>query len=211
MVGSAPPETTIRSPWPTSRRETQRLRPRIGALDAVPARAGYRRRSARDTGRYPERPQTPPLAWVWGPKRKRRRDLSAASFLNRGAGFVCNRPSNSGGATLFGKVIRGQNGETSWGGFPASSEAAGYVCVVMGCRLHAPGLIDVGLPRASGTIRRILRFRLDWFNGCRPHGQRLPWNKLHLPIVRRIRARQTTHRLSTRIEVLDRPGAMIDV
>lgn len=36
----APAETTIRSHGPTSRPETQRLRPRIGAHDVDPVRAG---------------------------------------------------------------------------------------------------------------------------------------------------------------------------
>jgi hypothetical protein len=34
-------------------------------------------------------------------KRRRRQGLSAASFVNRGAGCFCNRPVNSGGATVF--------------------------------------------------------------------------------------------------------------
>lgn len=76
-------------------RETRRdfgpIRPRRRRRTMCP---GYRRPPSRDlAGRAASREPSRNVPR----KRQRRRGLSAASTVNRGAGGVCNRPSNSGG------------------------------------------------------------------------------------------------------------------
>ncbi len=78
--------------------ETQRLRPEI----AVSARASWTHVYEVVWRERPARIPTLPKRLNTGPKKDNAaKGLSAASFVNRGAGCVCNWLGNSAGATLF--------------------------------------------------------------------------------------------------------------
>lgn len=65
--------------------------------------SGYRRPPGRDLARRAGLRKPSPNA---PRKRQRRRGLSTAFIVNRGAGRVCNRPSNSGRTTRFEVSVR---------------------------------------------------------------------------------------------------------
>jgi len=77
--------------------------PQIDVLACDPAPPGYLHRSARDTGRNPDRSQSSP---------PRAKSDNAAEVSRRrrswtvGRGRVCNRPGNSGSATFSGHCSR---------------------------------------------------------------------------------------------------------
>ena len=125
-------------PGRASRRETERLRLRIGPNRGTGAGRGYGFPPIRDRGLAsagsPHRCESP------RPQRQRRRDLSAASFVNRGAGSFCNRPGNRAGATLF------QTGRTSEERHASRPDSPWPVI-----RREAPEQTDQGPSWHSGT------------------------------------------------------------
>ena len=84
-----------RSAGRASRRKTERRWPQVGPERGTGAGCGYDLAPVRDPGSANARSLNPCESPCT--KRQRRRGLSAASFVNRGAGRVCNRPGNSGG------------------------------------------------------------------------------------------------------------------